>query len=1080
MKRKKNALLICLMLILPLVYSTLKINPVNASTAEVYIDPPQKIDFNLVVGMNFTVNVTVAAVTDLKSFYFEMSFNPDVVHGVWFDETQSPPWPVGIGPFLESAGGSGITLPGPGWNNTRGKLSLTGASLLFPTAAQCPDGGGVLANVTFQVVGKGETELRLEDVDLRDINDSKIDLLTVDSGYFRNVDSALIPTADFTFTPVDTPPEQGPLRGYYTQFNGTLSTATSGRTIAAYKWYFWMNVATRSAVPHDNGLDGPIVFGSIVEHNYTRWGTWSVSLTVIDDTGVVDTTTQNVTVKAHDVYFSNIYTNTTMGIYPAVLYTDIGDIIEIKATAINEGNYTETFNVSTFWSGFYADVGQVLYGPIGTVTDITLNAGQSQNVTFHWDTTGYNLTHADTFAINANASRVQYEYDTEWETGKIADNLYTTQPIRVRFHDIAITRINLYNATGHPLTEPINPGDTVRVNVTVVNEGDFTESSLTVTAYYDNTVIDTDYIYRTVNRTYAARVLYNRNDTITLRFNWDTTDVPDGLYTIKADVTQVTDEYDTYDNVYVDGRVRWYGIPFGAFTYSPYPPIVDEPVTFNASESFDDDGYIVSMTFSWGDGTADTILTTEPWITSHTYTAVDTYNVTLTVTDNDTKTSSTSQWVTVSGPLPPVALFKYSPDSPLVGETIRFDASTSYDLDGDIVSYEWDFGDGNTTTVVDPVIFHTYSTAAVYTVTLNVTDDDGFTAETSDQITVLVHDVAVIDVRVSLAEAVVGESVVIYVDVENEGNFTETFYVSANANDIIVENQTVSSLGAGSIRALTLSWDTTGFTAGVYTIKAVASTVQHETDTDDNTMTYGAVTLLAPLVAPVASFTYSPSSPVEGDPVTFDASDSSDTDGSIVSYEWDFGDGNTTTVTAHTIVHTYSTADTYNVNLTVTDDDGLTNSTADQITVSAAPIHDIAITDVTVSTTTVTVGDSVSINVTVKNEGTVAETFHVTVYYDENNAIETKTATDLAPDASETLTFTWETVGLSPKDYSISANVPSLPQETDTDDNTLVYGTVTVEEKEAPPISNIQYYAVAGVIIVVAVVAVVYFWKIRK
>jgi len=1073
MKRSRNALLLCFMLILPLVLSTIKINPVKADTAEVYIDPAEKIDTALDVDDLFSVNVSVAEVTDLKQFVFDLTFNPDVIQGVWYDPTADPPEPVEIDPFLESAGGAAMLLPGAGWNNTRGKLGLTGASLITTDPDKCPDGDGVLAIVTFKVVGKGETEIHLGgDTTLKDVNDDDIDITVVD-GYFRNVESALLPTADFTFTPVDTPLEHGPLIGYYTQFNGTLSTPATGRTIVTYKWYFWMNVATRSAVPHYDDLDGPIVSGSVVQHNYTRFGIWAVSLTVIDDEGVVDTKTQIVTVKSHDVYFSSVVTNTTMGIYPAVDYTEIGNIIEINATAVNQGNFTETFDVSTFWSGFYADMGKVLYGPIGTQTDITLNAGQSQKLTFHWDTSGYNLTHRDTFAINANASRVQYEYDTEWETGKVAYNLYTTSPIRVRFHDIAITRIDLYNATGQPLTEPINPGDTVRVNVTVVNEGDFNETSLTVTAYYDNTVIDTYDISWTVNKTYAERVLYNRNDTITLRFNWATTGVPDGLYTIKADVTQVPEEYDTYDNVYVDGRVRWYGIPLGLFTYSPDPPIFDEPVTFNASESFDDDGSIVSYDWDFGDGDS-----ASGMIASHTYTSPDTYNVTLTVTDDDGKASSTSKWVTVYSPLHPVASFIYHPDSPLVGETVRFDASASYDPDGVIVSYDWDFGDGNTTTVTDPVIFHTYSTAAVYTVTLNVTDDDDFWDETSDQITVSVHDVAVIDVRVSQAEAVVGESVVIYVDVENEGNFTENFYVWVSASDIVVENQTVSTLGAGSIRALTFSWATAGFAAGAYTIKAVAHKVQNETDTDDNTMTYGEVTLLAP---PVASFTYSPSSPVEGDPVTFDASGSSDTDGSIVSYDWDFDDGNTTGVTDPTIIHTYSAADTYNVTLTVTDDDGLTDSTTTEINVSAAPVRDIAITDVTVSATTVTVGDSLSINVTVKNEGTVTEaSVHVTVYYDDNNAIDTKTATDLAPDASETLTFTWDTVGLSPKDYSISANVPALPQETDTDDNTHVYGTVTVKEEEAPPPSNLQYYAVAGVIIVAAVIAVIYFWKIRK
>ncbi|VVB59527.1 Concanavalin A-like lectin/glucanases superfamily protein [uncultured archaeon] len=73
---------------------------------------------------------------------------------------------------------------------------------------------------------------------------------------------------------------------------------------------------------------------------------------------------------------------------------------------------------------------------------------------------------------------------------------------------------------------------------------------------------------------------------------------------------------------------------------------------------------------------------------------------------------------------PPVA----DPNGPYTGncgELILFDGSGSYDPDGTIVSYEWDFGDGNTGSGVNPS--HTYASGGVYTVTLLVTDDDGLT-----------------------------------------------------------------------------------------------------------------------------------------------------------------------------------------------------------------------------------------------------------------------------------------------------------------------------------------------------------------
>jgi PKD repeat protein len=56
---------------------------------------------------------------------------------------------------------------------------------------------------------------------------------------------------------------------------------------------------------------------------------------------------------------------------------------------------------------------------------------------------------------------------------------------------------------------------------------------------------------------------------------------------------------------------------------------------------------------------------------------------------------------------------------------VTFDASSSYDLDGYIVSYTWDFGDGNVITVYDPIVTHHYSAAGTYEVTLTVVDNDG-------------------------------------------------------------------------------------------------------------------------------------------------------------------------------------------------------------------------------------------------------------------------------------------------------------------------------------------------------------------
>jgi len=87
------------------------------------------------------------------------------------------------------------------------------------------------------------------------------------------------------------------------------------------------------------------------------------------------------------------------------------------------------------------------------------------------------------------------------------------------------------------------------------------------------------------------------------------------------------------------------------------------------------------------------------------------------------------------------------------------------------------------------------------------------------------------------------------------------------------------------------------------------------------------------VVSPVASFTYSPLDPEVNETITFDASGSSDPDGSIITYEWDFGDG--TIGAGEYEFHSYVSDDFYNVSLTVTDNDGLTDTT--QINIEVIP-----------------------------------------------------------------------------------------------------------------------------------------------
>jgi hypothetical protein len=174
------------------------------------------------------------------------------------------------------------------------------------------------------------------------------------------------------------------------------------------------------------------------------------------------------------------------------------------------------------------------------------------------------------------------------------------------------------------------------------------------------------------------------------------------------------------------------------------------------------------------------------------------------------------------------------------------------------------------------------------------------------------------------------------------------------------------------------------------------------TDTVTFTMEVGNLTVVLGSVrqSPIASFTYTPENPVVNQTITFNASNSTDPDGNITKYDWDFGDGNITNTTEKVINHSYSLDGDYIVNLTVTDNDGATNATAKMITVSSMP-------DLVITAKWLCWPDNCTIcyNVTNTGNGTAPACHNTTLYVDDVAVAHDHVPVDLAPGESYTGCF---------------------------------------------------------------------------
>ncbi|MEM1513325.1 MAG: PKD domain-containing protein [Candidatus Thermoplasmatota archaeon] len=333
--------------------------------------------------------------------------------------------------------------------------------------------------------------------------------------------------------------------------------------------------------------------------------------------------------------------------------------------------------------------------------------------------------------------------------------------------------------------------------------------------------------------------------------------------------------------------------PISNFSYTPSSITTSTIVVFIADEYKNP---IINFTWNFGDG-----YNGYGGIITHHYTSPGMFNVTLTAKAfGGLLEESTTKSLTViaSHPdfYPPVANFKWYPESPYTIDEIEF-IDLSYDTDeggNEILSWLWYFGDGDISTEANP--HHKYRENGTYTVTLYVWDDEGAVNWTSKYI-------------------VVNNTPPIADFNWNSAWYTVNFIDNSSDPDGHIVNWTWN-FGDGNI-GYDKNPQHTYSENGIY---YVTLTVR------DNDGAEASITkeIWVAIQSPVANFTIEPCCGIIGETIYFNST-SYDPDEDIINWTWDFGDGSIGY--GEKTTHQYSAAGEYNVILTVTDTDGIKNST---------------------------------------------------------------------------------------------------------------------------------------------------------
>lgn len=333
-----------------------------------------------------------------------------------------------------------------------------------------------------------------------------------------------------------------------------------------------------------------------------------------------------------------------------------------------------------------------------------------------------------------------------------------------------------------------------------------------------------------------------------------------------------------------------------------YVVVIGGSIEFDASGSYDTDGFIVKYLWDFGDGTSSDLVNP-----SHVYQKTGEYSVKLTVTDDSGEKGEFTSIAIVEEPNKPPVPVTNGPYYGKTGVGLHFNSSGSYDVDGEILRYRWYFGDNTSIGAINPV--HAYNKSGEYIVTLMLKDND--LAITNATTTAYITDnIPPVSIIIGPTDAKVGEPVTF----SSINSYDEDGFLIGHHWEIddgaVSDRVNITNIFThdGQNRVTLTVTDNDGFNSSSFV----------DIKVNDN-------------IAPVIVID-DPYSGLLNENITF-TSRSYDPDGEIISTSWDFGDGEISNEVSTN--HTYSKAGNYYGVIRVTDNNGEQTSKYFEITIIA-------------------------------------------------------------------------------------------------------------------------------------------------